>query len=97
MIISKITLSNDIVCRRILEMSSDIEKNAGGNKLQCSDSALQVDESTDIINKAQLITFIRFISENQISNQFCVCKEFNLTTKGEDVFNILNLDKWKLS
>ena len=31
--ISKITLSNDIVNRHILEMSSDIEKNVCGNKL----------------------------------------------------------------
>ncbi|XP_013791438.1 zinc finger BED domain-containing protein 5-like [Limulus polyphemus] len=80
-------------------MSSDIEKNVCGNKLQCSDFALQVDESTDITNKAQLIAFIRFINENQITNQFLFCKELSLTTKGEDVFNILNnyLDKWQLS
>ncbi|XP_022243613.1 protein FAM200A-like [Limulus polyphemus] len=73
--ISKIPLSNDTVNRRILEMPSDIEKNVCGNKLQCSDFALQVDESTDITNKAQLIAFIRFINENQITNQFLFCKE----------------------
>ena len=93
--ISKITLSNDSVNRRILEMSCDIEKNVCGNKLQCSDFALQVDESADIINKALLIAFIRFINENQITNQFLFCKELNLTTKGEGACNILNnyLDK----
>ena len=93
--ISKITLSNDTANRRILEMSCDIEKNVCGNKLQCSDFALQVDESADIINKALLITFIRFINENQITNQFLFCKELSLTTKGEGAFNILNnyLDK----
>jgi len=53
--ISKIPLSDDTVRRRILEMSSDIEKNVSGNKLQSSDFALQVDESTDITNQAQLI------------------------------------------
>ena len=39
--ISKITLSNYTINRRTLEMYSDIEKNACGNKLQCSDVALQ--------------------------------------------------------
>ena len=53
--ISKIPLSDDTLCRRIPEMSSDIEKNVSGNKLQCSDFALQVDESTNITNKKQLI------------------------------------------
>ena len=68
--ISKITLPNDTINRRILETSSDIEKNVFGNKLQCSDFALQVDESTDIINNSQLTAFIRFINENQITNNF---------------------------
>ena len=97
--ISKIPLSDDTVRRRILEMSSDIEKNVSGNKLQSSDFALQVDESTDITNQAQLIAFVRFINENEIANQFLFCKELSVTTKGEDVFNILNdyLDKWQLS
>ena len=39
--ITKISLSDDTVCKRILEISSDIEKNVSKNKLQCSDFALQ--------------------------------------------------------
>ena len=46
MTICRITLSNDTVDSCILEMSSDIEKNVCGSILQCSDFALQVDEST---------------------------------------------------
>ena len=61
--------------------------------------ALKVDESAYIINKEQLVEFIRFIIENQITNQFLSCKELSLTTKDENVFSILNnyLDKWQLS
>ena len=50
--ISKVPLSNDTVHRRILEMSTNSEKTVCSNKLQFSDFALQVDESTDNANKA---------------------------------------------
>ena len=46
--ISKVPLSKNTVHRHILEMSSVIEKNVSGNKLQCSDFALQVDEFMDL-------------------------------------------------
>ena len=84
--ISTIPLSYDTVRRRILEMSSDIEKNVSGNKFQYSDFVLQGYESTNITNKAQLIAFVRFINKNEIANQSLFCKELSVTTKGEDIF-----------
>ena len=89
--ISKIPLSNDTVHRRILELSNNIEENVCINKLQDSYFALQVDESTDITNKAQLLTFIRFIDADNIVNQYLCCKEMPTTTRGEDIFYILTL------
>ena len=62
--ISKVPFSNDAVYRRILEMSTYIEKTVCSNKLQFSDFALQVDESTDNANIAQLLVFVRFIDED---------------------------------
>ena len=97
--ISKIPLSNDTVHRRILELSNNIEENVCINKLQDSYFALQVDESTDITNKAQLLAFIRFIDADNIVNQYLCCKEMPTTTRGEDIFHILNdyFKKWNLS
>ena len=82
-------------------MSFDIEKNVSKNKLQCSDFARKADESMDITNKEQLIAFVCLVNKNKIANQFLFCKELSVTTKGEDILNILNdyLDKrqvlWK--
>ena len=71
--INKIPLSNDTVRRRILALSADIEENVSRNKLKNLIFVLQVDESTDITNKAHLQTFIRFIDGDQIVNQFLFC------------------------
>ncbi|XP_014779908.1 zinc finger BED domain-containing protein 5 [Octopus bimaculoides] len=72
--INKIPLSNNIIHRKIMDLSADIEEHVQ-NKLQNSKFALQVDESTDISNKTQLLTFIRFIDGNQITHQFFCCEE----------------------
>ncbi|XP_014782427.1 zinc finger BED domain-containing protein 5 [Octopus bimaculoides] len=96
---NKIPLSNDTVHKRILEMPFSIEKNICSNKLQFSDFALETDESTDNASKAQFLTFIRFLDEDQIINQFLFCKELSANAKGEDISNILinYLCKWQIS
>jgi hypothetical protein len=52
--------------------------------------ASQVDESTDITNKAQLLAFVRFENEGEIMEIFCCCKELPETTRGQDSFNTLS-------
>ena len=59
------------------------------NKLHNSYFA-QVDESTDITSKAQLLAFC-FIDVDEIVNQFLCCKELATTTKGEDISHILTV------
>ena len=86
--INKIPLSDNTISRRITDMSNDIEANVT-EKLKGCESALQADESTDISGKAQLLTFIRFIYDGQITEQFFCCKELPETTKGQDVFETL--------
>lgn len=79
-------------------MSDNIEESVI-SKFQNSLFALQIDESTDISNHAQLIAFIRVIDEDAIINQFLCCKQLPTTTKGQDIFDTITicLEKYGLS
>lgn len=93
--LKKIPLSNDSIARRIKSMSSDIDSQVMEAFSATDDPlaslwSLQIDESTDISSKAQLIAFIRFIKDYKIVNQFLFCSELVQTTKGSDVFGLVD-------
>lgn len=88
--IDKIPLSNDTVKRRITDMSEDIECIVVEKMRECKKFALQLDESTDVSNKARLMVFVRFESEARIIEQFLFCKELTTSTTGADVFYVVN-------
>lgn len=88
-VVDKIPISDNTISRRINDMSHDIDDTLSGI-LRCGNFALQVDESTDITSKAQLLAFVRFEHDGAIMENFCCCKELPETTKGQDIFNILS-------
>ncbi len=57
--------------------------------LQNNNFALHVDESIDIIGKADLLAFVRFENEGEILENYFCCKELPETTKGHGIINIL--------
>lgn len=88
--VMKIPLSDNTISRRIDDMSQDIEQQIIIDIHSCNMFSLQLDESTDITGKAQLITFVRYVKYNDIINQYLFCKEIPEGTTGKDIFDVVN-------
>ena len=88
--IRQIPLSNDTICRRICDMSTDVQDTFISSVKQSKMFTMQVDESTEISRKSQLIAFIRFVSDGKISDQFFCCKELKERKTGQDIFDTLS-------
>ncbi|GFR10779.1 SCAN domain-containing protein 3, partial [Trichonephila clavata] len=73
--VNKVSLSADTVKRRIHDMSSDILGTLIKKLLSAEKFALQIDETTDIKNKAQLIAIARFVDEDFIKEHYLFCGE----------------------
>ncbi len=58
--------------------------------LQNHNFALQVDESTDITGKAQLLAFVQFENEGETMENYFCCKELPETANAHNFFNILS-------
>ncbi|XP_047480177.1 SCAN domain-containing protein 3-like [Penaeus chinensis] len=85
-----LSLSHQTVSRRVSEMSAYIQDQVV-NKLKASQSfSLQVDESTDISGQAQLVSFVRYIDEDDIKEHILFCKKMEEHTTGEAIFNVIN-------
>ena len=86
----QISLSNNTIKRRISEMSFDILDQVV-NEMKCSSFfALQLDESTDVSSCAQLLVYTRYMAGNILKEEYLFSENLTTTTKGKDVFNILN-------
>ncbi|GFW80452.1 zinc finger MYM-type protein 6 [Trichonephila clavipes] len=85
-----IPLSRDTVSRRISEMSRNLEPEVIKRIQNSSVFALQPDETTDITKMSQLIIYVRFIFNEDITEAFLSCKSLEGKTTGEKIFEIIN-------
>ncbi len=87
--LSKVPVSYNTISLRVDDLYNDISSTLS-EILQNTNFALQVDESTDITGKAQLLAFVRFENEDEIMENYFCCKELSQTTKAHDISNILS-------
>ena len=84
-----VPLSNDTITRRINDISNDIKcqliERVKGKKY-----ALQLDESTDISNSAQLLAFIRYSFGGKLQEDMLFCTVLEGTCTGSDIFTKLD-------
>ena len=92
--IEQIPLSNDTIFKRIRDMSADTQGTVISLIQQSKMFTIQVDKSTDISGKAQLIAFIGFVNNGKISEKFFCFKELKERTTGQDIFDTLNTLLW---
>ncbi|XP_072378039.1 zinc finger BED domain-containing protein 5-like [Diabrotica undecimpunctata] len=86
-----ISLSNNTVQRRIDSMASNV-KNKVINHVKSSDFfSIQLDESTDVTNYAQLMVYVRYIRENKtIKEDYLFCEPLSTRTTADEIFNKLD-------
>jgi len=84
--INIVSLSNDTVSRRIDEMANDVKEELIKNLKQSTYFALQIDESTDITNFAQLLAYVRYEAEQSIKEEFLFCESLSSHTTANEIF-----------
>lgn len=89
-IIKTIPLSNDTISRRINDMVYDTKEQLVRRIRGSPCFGIQLDESTDVAGLAQLIVFVRGILQNEVFEDLLFCKTLNTSTKGEDIFKLLD-------
>ena len=75
----QVSLSNDTVKSRILDMSNDLQTQLIEKVKASPVFAIQIDESVDVGNLSQLIVFIRYIGENNIEEDVLFCQPLRTT------------------
>jgi hypothetical protein len=84
--IKKIPLSRKTIKRRIDEMANNIEEKLLNQVKESPAFSIQIDESTDTGDIAELMAYVRFINDGNVKEDFLFCKAVGVSTTGEDIF-----------
>lgn len=87
--LNNIPLSNDTICRRINDISVDMQQQLE-SELTGNLFAIQLDEATDSSNDSHLICYIRFCQGSKICEDLLFCKQIEGRTTATELFKITN-------
>ncbi|XP_076810248.1 zinc finger BED domain-containing protein 5-like [Clavelina lepadiformis] len=85
-----VPLSNNTIKWRTQELSEDVLQQTIASVKQSGKFSLQLDETTDIGNDAQLMVFVRYVEANYYEERFLLCRGLAKNTTGEQIFNKVN-------
>lgn len=88
--IDAVPLSDNTVSRRIGDMAEDMSAQLLDQVRASECFALQLDESTDVANAAELLVYIRFISQEMFVEELLFCKALESRTTGKEIFQVLD-------
>ena len=71
-------------------MSGDIKEQVVAAIKESGKFSLQLDESTDVSDDAQLLVYVRYQGKSDIEENFLFCKRLETTTTGEDLFKLVD-------
>jgi hypothetical protein len=81
-----VPLSDCTVSRRIHDLASEVKTVLIQRIQQSKYFAIQLDESTDITNFAQLMTYVRYEFEQSVEEEFLFCESLSGRTTATEIF-----------
>ena len=90
--LKQVSLSDNSVSRRIADMSNNILLQVV-SKMHNSNFkffSIQLDETTDVANLAQLCVYVRYVHEKHSEDEFLFCEPLDTTTKAKDIRGSVN-------
>ena len=88
--LKSIPLSNDTIQHRIADISMDLKLQVVERINSCGKYAIQLDESTDISNDAQLLTYVRYVFNGQFQENMLFCKTLPTNTTSAEIYSVIN-------
>lgn len=85
-----VPLSADTVSRRIRSMSNDVLKTLTERIKNSRFYCLQLDETTDVADLANLLVYVRYEYEGKVREDFLCCQPLQTRTTAEHIFQLLD-------